>query len=135
MALTCLFKAPERFRAGIAYAPVTDWRLYDTIYTERYMETPQANPEGYAASAALEFAHQLQGRLLLVHGASDNNVHLQNTLQLSERLSAAGKTFDMLVYPRVRHGIRTSRFKLVFHQRKWEFLRQHLLPESDGSPR
>ena len=127
MALTCLFKAPERFRAGIAYAPVTDWRLYDTIYTERYMGTPETNPEGYAASAPLGFAHQLQGRLLLIHGASDNNVHMQNSLQLSDRLSAAGRTFDMLVYPRVRHAIRTSRFKLAFHQRKWEFLKRHLL--------
>jgi len=129
MALTCLFGAPEHFRAGIAYAPVTDWRFYDTVYTERYMETPQSNPEGYAASAPLARAERLAGRLLLVHGASDNNVHLQNSLELSERLSAAGRTFDMLVYPRVRHGIRTSRFKQVFHQRKWEFLRQHLLGE------
>jgi dipeptidyl-peptidase-4 len=129
MTLMCLLTAPDLFRAGIAYAPVTDWRLYDTIYTERYMGTPENNPEGYEASAPLTYAENLQGALLLAHGSMDNNVHFQNTLLLIEKLAAADKTFDLMVYPNTRHGIRYSQFKLQFHRLQVEFLQAHLLDE------
>ncbi len=93
------------FTAGIAGAPVTDWPLYDTIYTERYMGTPQSNPEGYKAASVVRAAAGLHGRLLIVHGMIDDNVHLQNSAQLIEALQKAGKTFEVMVYPTARHGI------------------------------
>jgi dipeptidyl-peptidase-4 len=130
MTLLCLLKAPEVFRAGIAYAPVTDWSLYDTIYTERYMDTPQDNPEGYEVSAPLTYAENLNGALLLAHGTMDNNVHFQNSLQLIGRLAAADKKFELMVYPRTRHGVRRSKFALHFHRLKVDFLKRHLLGEN-----
>ena len=93
------------FKMGIAGAPVTDWRLYDTIYTERYMGLPQENPDGYGKSSVLESAGNLSGKLLLIHGTIDDNVHLQNTIQLIERLQKRGKSFEMMLYPKSRHGI------------------------------
>ncbi len=93
------------FKMGIAGAPVTDWKLYDTIYTERYMGIPQENPEGYNKSSVLEAADALSGKLLLIHGTTDDNVHLQNTIQLVDRLQKKGKTFEMMLYPKSRHGV------------------------------
>jgi dipeptidyl-peptidase 4 len=93
------------FRAAIAVAPVTDWRFYDTIYTERYMRTPAANPDGYDESAVLPYADSLDGRLLLVHGTDDDNVHFQNTLRLVQALEGANKQFDMRIYPNKTHSI------------------------------
>lgn len=127
MTLMCMLKAPDVFRAGIAYAPVTDWSLYDTAYTERYMGTPQDNPDGYRESAPLNFSGALQGDLLLVHGGVDNNVHLQNSLQLIDRLASANKKFELMIYPQTRHGVRHSRFALHFHALKLNFLRRELL--------
>ncbi|HSO22433.1 MAG TPA: DPP IV N-terminal domain-containing protein [Chondromyces sp.] len=127
MTLMCLFTAPEVFSAGIAYAPVTDWRLYDSIYTERYMDTPQDNPEGYTQGAPLTHAAKLEGALLLGHGSMDNNVHFQNTLQLIGELGEADKAFELVVYPRTRHGVRRSKFALHFHRLKTDFLARHLL--------
>ena len=130
MTLLLMLQAPDVFRAGIAYAPVTDWRLYDTIYTERYMDTPQDNPEGYKASAPLTYAENLEGALLLVHGAMDNNVHLQNSLQLIGKLAAADNAFEFMVYPQTRHGVRRSKYALHFHRLKINFLRRNLLDNS-----
>jgi dipeptidyl-peptidase 4 len=93
------------FKAGLAVAPVTDWRLYDTIYTERYMSTPEDNPAGYAESAALTYADSLRASFLLVHGTGDDNVHFQNSIRLVERLEAANKQFDMRIYPNKTHAI------------------------------
>ena len=91
--------------AGIAGAPVTDWREYDTIYTERYMQTPQLNPDGYDATSAVLAADRLHGRLLILHGAIDDNVHLQNTTRLVDALQRAGKQFELMIYPGNRHGL------------------------------
>lgn len=93
------------FSAGIAGAPVTDWREYDTIYTERYMSTPQDNPEGYKVSSAVEAAGDLHGRILIVHGALDDNVHLANTIKFVDALQRANKQFELMIYPPYRHGI------------------------------
>jgi dipeptidyl aminopeptidase/acylaminoacyl peptidase len=95
----------KRLAAGIAGAPVTDWRNYDTIYTERYMSTPQENPEGYEKTSVVAAAKNLHGRLLLIHGARDDNVHLANTLQLVDALQRANKTFELMIYPPNRHGV------------------------------
>ncbi len=93
------------FKAALAVAPVTDWRLYDTIYTERYMRTPAENPAGYDEASALPYADSLKGNFLVVHGTGDDNVHFQNTLQLVRRLEAANKQFDLRVYPNKTHSI------------------------------
>ena len=84
---------------------MTDWRNYDTIYTERYMSTPQENPEGYDATSVVKAAKNLHGRLLLVHGLMDDNVHVQNTMQLIDALQKADKDFEVMIYPRARHGL------------------------------
>jgi dipeptidyl aminopeptidase/acylaminoacyl peptidase len=93
------------FAAGIAGAPVTDWRNYDTIYTERYMRTPQDNPDGYNATSVVRAAAHLHGKLLLVHGLMDDNVHLQNSVELVDALQRADRDFEMMFYPRARHPI------------------------------
>src|SRR5438034_3776833 len=93
------------FKAALAVAPVTDWRFYDTIYTERYMRTPQENQAGYDESASLAYADSLKSSFLLVHGTGDDNVHFQNSERLVERLEAANKQFDMRIYPNKTHSI------------------------------
>jgi dipeptidyl-peptidase-4 len=105
MSSLSMLKGGDVFRAAISVAPVTDWRLYDTIYTERYMRTPQENPGGYREGAPLNYAGNLQGKLLLVHGTGDDNVHSQQTLQLVEALEEANKQFDMRLYPNKTHSI------------------------------
>jgi dipeptidyl aminopeptidase/acylaminoacyl peptidase len=97
--------------AGIAAAPVTDWHNYDSIYTERYMNTPQENPEGYKQTSVVAAAGHLHGKLLLVHGLMDDNVHAQNSFQLVEALQRAGKEFEFMVYPRSRHGVGGRHFE------------------------
>lgn len=104
------------FKMGIAGAPVTDWHLYDSIYTERYMGTPQNNPEGYERSSVIKAAKNLSGKLLLIHGAIDDNVHMQNSIQLIYELEKAGKQFNFMVYPKSRHGVADP--KLVRHMRE-----------------
>ena len=94
------------FKMGISGAPVTDWKNYDAIYTERYMGLPQDNTEGYKASSVLESADNLSGKLLLIHGTIDDNVHLNNTMQLVELLQKAGKQFELMLYPSNRHSVR-----------------------------
>ena len=93
------------FAGGIAGAPVTDWRLYDTIYTERYMDTPQNNPEGYEKTSVVKAAENLHGKLLIIHGATDDNVHIENTFKLVNALQRADKKFELMIYPRSRHGV------------------------------
>jgi dipeptidyl-peptidase-4 len=97
------------FSLGIAGGSVTDWRNYDTIYTERYMLTPEHNPDGYERASAVNAAKSLNGRLILVHGTMDDNVHLQNTLQLVDQLQSAGKMFELMLYPKNGHGIGHNR--------------------------
>ncbi|HCA59263.1 MAG TPA: S9 family peptidase, partial [Blastocatellia bacterium] len=84
---------------------VTDCRLYDSIYTERYMMTPQNNREGYDKTSVIRSAKDLHGRILLIHGIMDNNVHMQNTIQLVNELQKHNKQFDLMLYPGQRHGI------------------------------
>jgi len=95
----------DRLCAGIAGAPVTDWTHYDTIYTERFMSTPQDNPDGYRQASVVSAASKLHGRLLLLHGLKDDNVHPENTIQLMHALQEAGKQFEVMFYPTSRHGI------------------------------
>jgi len=100
----------DLFAAGIAGAPVTDWHNYDTIYTERYMDTPQENPDGYETTSVVGAAADLHGRLLILHGVMDDNVHMQNTLQFVNALQKADKQFELMFYPKSRHGIRGKHY-------------------------
>lgn len=110
------------FSCGIAGAPVTDWRNYDSIYTERFMLTPQENPEGYAKSSVVEAAKDLHGNLLIVHGVKDDNVSFRNTLQLVHALQQADKDFELMIYPDSRHGIGSPHYRRL----QLEFIRRNL---------
>ncbi len=118
----------RRWSMGIAGGSVTDWRDYDTIYTERYMRTPQNNAEGYRRSSPRFRAADLHGALLLVHGSMDENVHMQNTLQFAYALQQAGKPFDMMIYPKSRHRLGSP--DLEHHRRAMmlDFVLEHLRP-------
>jgi dipeptidyl-peptidase-4 len=105
MSLMLMFKAPELFRVGVSGAPVTDWTLYDTHYTERYLGRPQDNAAGYEASSVLPYAKDLRGRLLMIHGMADDNVLFLNSTKLFRRLQDLGKPFDTMLYPGAKHGL------------------------------
>jgi dipeptidyl-peptidase-4 len=107
----------DRFRAGVAGAPVTDWLDYDTIYTERYMGLPKENADGYKRSSPVHDAKRLSGHLLIVHGSSDDNVHMQNTVQMVNNLIEAGQPFDLLLYPRKTHGITGTAARVHLYRR------------------
>jgi len=125
--LTCiaLLKAPDVFHVGVAGAPVTDWRNYDTIYTERYMRRPQDNPEGYKKASCMTYAKDLKGHLSIHHGAVDDNVHPGNSIQLLQELLKHNKTFDFMFYPEQQHGIRFARYG----ESRVEYFILHLKPE------
>ena len=112
----------KKFCAGIAGAPVTDWKNYDTIYTERFMNTPQENPDGYANTSVVAAAKNLHGRLLILHGLMDDNVHVQNSVQLIDALQRANADFEVMVYPKARHGI----FGPHYQKTVLEFIRKSL---------
>jgi dipeptidyl-peptidase-4 len=127
MTLMGLLMAPDYIQFGVAGSSVTDWRFYDTIYTERYMDTPQTNPEGYKISAPINHAANFKGELLITHGTMDNNVHAQNTYWMVDELIRADKDFSLMVYPRERHGIRTAYRRHHVSRTRLEFLLKHLL--------
>ena len=105
LTLMALSKGAEYFKAGVAVAPVSDFRLYDNIWTERYMGLPAENKAGYDSSSVLTYADRYQGGLLIIHGSSDDNVHLQHTMQFIEKLQIAGKPFEMMIYPGKNHSM------------------------------
>ncbi len=111
----------EEFAAGVAVAPVSDWRYYDTIYTERYMKRPQDNEEGYELTSHAKRAADLHGRLLLVHGTYDDNVHPQNSWRFADELIEAGITLDMMIYPMRKHGIEDDAAQLHIYKTMFEF--------------
>lgn len=120
---------PQVFRVGVSVAPVTDWRLYDTIYTERYMSTPQQNPEGYRLGAPLSYADRLteRQRLLLIHGDLDDNVHFQNAALMVDALQQAGKQFAFMMYPGRNHGIYGGNTRLHLFTLITRFLEENLV--------
>lgn len=105
MTSLALTKGADTFKLGIAVAPVTNWRYYDSIYTERFMGTPQENPSGYDDNSPTNFAHLLKGKLYIIHGTADDNVHFQNAIEFSEALIQHKKQFDFMAYPDKNHGI------------------------------
>ena len=122
------------YAMGIAGGSVTDWRDYDTIYTERYMRMPQNNPDGYAQSSPRFDAADLHGALLLIHGTMDENVHMQNTLQFAHELQKAGKPFDMMIYPKSRHRLGGPELEKHRRATMLDFALEHLRPASAPSP-
>jgi dipeptidyl-peptidase-4 len=128
MTLYALVNAPSVFKAGVAGAPVTDWKHYDTIYTERYMGTPAGNPKGYESSSPLQKAAALQDELLLIHGASDDNVHLANTMAFVAALVKAGKPYSLRVHPRQLHGFRPKEDRVARDRALVEFFERTLQP-------
>ncbi len=114
------------FKAGFAGAPVTDWRQYDTIYTERYMGTPQENPEGYRDSSPVNFAAGLQGKLLIAHATGDDNVHFANTVELAESLVNAQKYAEYQIYAGRGHGISDAAARIHVFNRVTQFFLENL---------
>jgi dipeptidyl-peptidase-4 len=117
----------DRFKAGLAVAPVTDWHDYDSIYTERYEGLVPANEAGYKKSSPVNFADHLHGDLLEVHGTSDDNVHMQNTIQMINNLIKAGKQYSLLLYPGKTHSISGQAARTHLYTRIREYFRQELL--------
>ena len=126
MAIMCLLTAPEVFKVAVAGAPVTDWDGYDTHYTERYMDTPRANPDGYRMASALTHADRLAGKLLLVHGMVDENVQFRHTARLVTALQTAALGFDLLIYPEERHMPRSEEGRRHMEAQIAEYFAHHL---------
>lgn len=126
MSSLCIMKGNDIFSTAIAVAPVTSWRYYDSIYTERYMRTPDENEKGYNENAPLNWADKLKGNLLLCHGTADDNVHVQNTYQLAERLVQANKQFDMAIYTNRNHGIYGGNTTLQLYTKFVNYLKQNM---------
>ncbi len=126
MAAMCLARAPETFKAAVAGAPVSDWDGYDTHYTERYMGTPQSNPDGYRESGVLQHVPGIRGALMLVHGLIDENVHFRHTARLVNALIAARKPYELLLFPDERHMPRKEADRIYMEERIRDFLLTHL---------
>ena len=122
----CLTKGADVFKMGISVAPVTNWRFYDSIYTERFLRTPQENPEGYDQNSPINFVDLLKGKFLLVHGMADDNVHLQNAVMFSQELIKKNKQFDMLYYADRNHGIFGGGARLHLYTKMTDFIKENL---------
>lgn len=126
MATLAITKGSEYFTTAIAVAPVTTWRFYDTIYTERYMQTPEENEDGYDENSPIHFADRLNGNYLLVHGTADDNVHFQNATEMISALVRADKDFDMHIYPDKNHGIYGGNTRNHLYRKMTHFLKENL---------
>lgn len=126
MSSNCLFKGNDVFKMAIAVAPVTSWRFYDTIYTERYLGTPQNNPEGYDENSPINHVDKLKGDFLLVHGTADDNVHVQNSMRLVEALVQADKQFEWAMYPDKNHSIYGGNTRLHLYKKMTSFINETL---------
>ncbi len=127
MSTNCLFQGNDIFKMAIAVAPVTNWRYYDTIYTERFMQTPQENPTGYDNNSPTNHVDKFKkGKLLLIHGTADDNVHIQNTYELAEALTQANKPFDMHIYTDKNHGIYGGKTRIHLFNMMTEYVLKNL---------
>jgi len=122
----CMTKGADYFKAGISVAPISTWRNYDNIYTERYMRKPQDNASGYDDNSPVNFAKKLKGKYLLIHGLSDDNVHVQNSMELIDALVNANRQFEMQLYPNKNHGIYGGYTRYHLYKRMSEFILQNL---------
>jgi len=126
MSALCMEKGADVFKAGISVAPVTNWRFYDSVYTERYMRTPKENPDGYDDNSPLSHSDKIKGNYLIICGSADDNVHLQNTMEFTERMVQAGVQFDMAIYTNRNHGIRGGNTSLQLYTKMTNFLKEKL---------
>jgi dipeptidyl-peptidase-4 len=126
MSSNCLFKGADVFKMAIAVAPVTNWRFYDSIYTERYLQTPQENAGGYDDNSPINYVSKLKGNFLLIHGTADDNVHFQNSMQMIEALVQANKQFDWAVYPDKNHGIYGGKTRIQLYNKMTNFIKEKL---------
>ena len=126
MAAMCLMQAPETFKVAVAGAPVAAWDGYDTHYTERYMGTPQSNPEGYRESSLTNYAARLKGKLLLIHGLIDENVHFRHTARLINALIRARKPYDLMLFPDERHMPRKLEDRVFMEERIRDYFLDNL---------
>lgn len=126
MSTNCLLKGNDVFETAIAVAPVTSWRFYDTIYTERFMRTPAENPSGYDDNSPFNYPELLQGKYLLIHGSGDDNVHVQNSMRMIEALIQANKQFDWAIYPDRNHGIYGGNTRIQLFNKMTNFLKTNL---------
>ena len=126
MSSLCLLKGNDVFKSAIAVAPVTNWRWYDSVYTERYMRTEKENPDGNAKNSPVNFAYKLKGNYLLIHGMGDDNVHIQNSVEMANALIAANKQFDTYYYPNRHHGISGGGARLHLYNKMTNFLMEKL---------
>ena len=126
MSSNCLFQGADVFKMAIAVAPVTSWRYYDSIYTERYMQTPQENASGYDNNSPINHVSKLKGNFLLIHGTADDNVHVQNTMKMVEALVQANKQFDWAIYPDKNHGIYGGKTRLQLYTKMTNFIKEKL---------
>lgn len=126
MAANCILKGNDVFKMAIAVAPVTNWRFYDSIYTERYMQTPQENASGYDENSPINHVDKLKGKFLLIHGSADDNVHVQNSMQMMEALIQANKQFDSQIYPDKNHGIYGGKTRIQLYTKMTNFIKDNL---------
>ncbi|MGP2571375.1 S9 family peptidase [Ornithobacterium rhinotracheale] len=126
MTLLAMTKGADTFKTGIAVAPVTNWRLYDTVYTERFLQTPQENEAGYEDNSPLNYANLLKGNLLLIHGSADDNVHVQNSMLMNEALVQNNKDFDFMIYPDKNHGIYGGNTRLHLFRKISDYIFKNL---------
>jgi dipeptidyl-peptidase-4 len=126
MASNCIFQGADVFKTAIAVAPVTSWRYYDSIYTERYMQTPQENAGGYDNNSPINHVSKLKGNFLLIHGTADDNVHVQNSMKMIEALVQANKQFDWAIYPDKNHGIYGGKTRLQLYTKMTNFIKEKL---------
>jgi dipeptidyl-peptidase-4 len=134
MSTNSLLKGNDIFTTAIAVAPVTSWRFYDTVYTERFLRTPQENPGGYDDNSPVNYAHKLKGNYLLVHGTGDDNVHVQNSYRMINSLIEANKQFDMFIVPDRTHGIyKGKNTRLNLYTKMTNFIETHLIQKSKKS--
>ena len=126
MTSLCMTKGADYFKAGIAVAPVTNWKYYDSIYTERFLRTPKENPTGYEENSPINFTDKMKGKFLLVHGGADDNVHLQNTMDMTTALVKSNKQYDLFIYPNKNHGIYGGNTRLHLFTKMTDFLKANL---------
>lgn len=129
MSSNCIFRGGDVFKMAIAVAPVTNWRYYDTVYTERFMRTPQENPNGYDKNSPITYATQFndkEDKFLLIHGTADDNVHVQNAMDLATALISNNKQFDMMMYPDKNHGIYGGKTRIQLYTLMTNYILQNL---------
>jgi len=126
MSSNCILKGNDVFKMAIAVAPVTNWRFYDSVYTERYMQTPQENASGYDDNSPINHVDKLKGKFLLIHGSGDDNVHVQNSMQMMEALIQANKQFDSQIYPDNNHGIYGGKTRIQLYTKMTNFIKENL---------